>query len=102
VDFSIDIAAPVKKEAYLTGVVYRDANRNGAYDIGEGLGDVTITAAGNRGHGTTTTFGSGGYSLPLRPGSYMVTASGGALPQAMTQSGTIGSLNLGLNFIVPT
>ncbi len=99
-DYSIDIAAPAKTGAYLTGVVFQDANGNGSYDVGEGLGGVTINAVGTRGQGTTTTFASGGYSLPLRPGTYTVTVSGGGLIHSMTQSVRMGSLNTGLNFIV--
>jgi hypothetical protein len=96
-DYSIDIAAPASKDANLTGVVFNDANRNGSYDIGEGLGGVTISAAGKKGHGSTTTFASGGYSLPLPKGTYTVTASGGGLAHAMTQSVTIGTLNVRLD-----
>ena len=44
------------------------------YDVGEGLGGVTVSVAGA---GSVTTFDSGGYSIPLAPGSYTVTASGG-------------------------
>jgi hypothetical protein len=102
VDYSIDIAAPAEKDAYLTGVVFTNANGSGAYAIGEGLAGVTITATGNRGHASTTTFASGGYSLPLRAGTYTVTASGAGLPQPMSQTATMDSLkNVGLNFIVP-
>ena len=78
-DYSIDIAAPAKTRRYLTGVVFKDANGNGSYDIGEGRGGVTVKAVGSRGHGTTTTFASGGYTLPLRTGTYTVTVSGGGL-----------------------
>lgn len=99
-DYSIDIAAPAKTGAYLTGVVFEDANGNGSYDVGEGLGGVTIKAVGNRDQGTATTFASGGYSLPLRPGTYTVTVSGGGLIHSMTQSVRMGTLNTALNFIV--
>jgi len=66
-------------ESFLVGVVYNDANGNGAYDMGEGLGGVTITT--DSGAYYTTTSASGGYVLPLPAGSgtLTITASGGGL-----------------------
>ncbi len=58
---------------FLTGVVFADANRNGSYDPGEGLSDVTITVGTEH----TTTSEVGGWSFEVTPGSYAVTASGG-------------------------
>lgn len=48
---------------YLLGVVYNDTNNNSFYDVGEGIGDVTITPS----HGDyyTVTGEAGGYSLPI-------------------------------------
>jgi uncharacterized protein YkwD len=66
-------------ESFLVGVVYNDANGNGAYDMGEGLGGVTITT--DSGAYYTQTSASGGYVLPLPAGSgtLTITASGGGL-----------------------
>jgi uncharacterized protein YkwD len=66
-------------QSFLTGVVYNDANGNGAYDMGEGLGGVTITTSAGTYY--TTTSASGGYVLPLPTGSgtLTITASGGGL-----------------------
>lgn len=64
--------------AYLVGVVYNDANGNGAYDEGEGLAGVTITPDGTSYYAVTTA--SGGYVIPLPAsgsGSLKITASGG-------------------------
>jgi hypothetical protein len=93
--YTIDSAAPPDGRHFLTGVVFNDANGNGKYDIGEGLGGVTITVAGG---GATTSFGSGGYSFQLSPGTYMVTASGGGLAVPITQFVTVGGQNVRLNF----
>jgi hypothetical protein len=93
--YVIDTATVYNSPALLAGVVFNDANGNGQYDIGEGLGGVTISVAGV---GSTTTFDSGGYSLPLPPGTYTVTAQGGALGFPVSQVVTVGTDNVRLNF----
>jgi uncharacterized protein YkwD len=95
--YTIDTAAGVDSRPVLTGVVYNDANHSGRYDVGEGLGGVTITVAGV---GSITTWDSGGYSFPLDPGTYTVTASGGGLATPFTRTVTVGSTNYRLNFTV--
>jgi hypothetical protein len=76
-----------------------DANGNGSYDIGEGLGNVTITIAGV---GSVTTWDTGGYSYQVAPGTYTVTASGGDLAAPITHIVTVGSQNVSLNFVGKT
>lgn len=49
--------------ALLIGVVYRDANGNGLYDVGEGVSGVQVAMDGGAYY--TVTSGSGGYALPL-------------------------------------
>lgn len=49
--------------AYLTGVVYRDSNGNGQYDVGEGVAGATVTVQNGSYYAVTSA--SGGYSLPL-------------------------------------
>jgi hypothetical protein len=93
--FTIDTAVIPGAPAFLTGVVYFDTNANGAYNLNEGLAGVTVTVAGT---GSTTTFTSGGYTIPLNPGIYVVTASGGLLFTPVTQVVTIGTANVRLNF----
>ena len=72
--------------SFLVGVVYNDANGNGAYDEGEGLEGVTVTPS--NGDYFTTTSASGGYVIPLPAGggSLTVVASGGALGAPRTKS----------------
>ena len=94
--YTLDTATPRNGGAFLTGVVFNDTNQNGKYDIGEGLGGVTITAQSG---GSTTTFASGGYTLQLPAGTYTVTASGGGLNAALTQTVSIGSTNQRLRII---
>jgi uncharacterized protein YkwD len=78
-------------ESFLEGVVYADANGNGAYDLGEGLAGVTITTS-NGAYYTTTT-ASGGYTLPLPSGSgtLTITASGGGLGAPRVATITYGN-----------
>lgn len=60
-------------DPFLTGVVFADANANSRYDVGEGLGGVTVTA----GPYSTSTNPAGGWSLAVPNGQYVVSASGG-------------------------
>jgi uncharacterized protein YkwD len=97
--YTIDTAqAAGNANSFATGVVYNDANSNAQYDVGEGMGGVTVTA--NNG-ATTTTFGSGGYSLQLGPGTYTLTFSGGSLSSPVTRSVTIGKQNIEVDVTNP-
>lgn len=87
--------------SFLLGVVYRDNNSNTRYTAGEGLAGVTITATpvGGGAAFTTTTMTAGGYQLQLPNGSYVVTASGGALGTARSGGTiTVSSANRKLDF----
>lgn len=97
--YTIDTATSADTRPFLLGVVFNDTNRNGRYDVGEGLGNVTVNIAGA---GTTTTWGSGGYSFQLNPGTYTVTASGGSLSAPVVRTVTVGSANARLNFVPGT
>jgi hypothetical protein len=93
--YTIDTASAPNAGPFLTGTVFNDLNDSGKYDIGEGLGNVTISVAGV---GSTTTFDTGGYSIAVPPGTYTVTASGGPLAAPLTQTVTVGTTNVRLNF----
>jgi uncharacterized protein YkwD len=93
--YTIDTASTFSGGPILTGVVMTDFNGNGKYDIGEGMGGVTITVAGV---GSITTWDSGGYSFALSPGTYTVTASGGGLAAPITRTVAVGTQNVRLNF----
>ncbi len=80
-------------EPYLLGVVFADANDNRLYTSGEGLGGVTVTAAGPSGSFTTKTWASGGYQMTLEPGQYTVTFSGGPLAAARVRNVLVGGSN---------
>jgi hypothetical protein len=89
-----DFGIPLPGNAFLTGAVYTDANGNGAYDIGEGQGGVTLyVTQGNAVVATTTTRDSGAYSLRLAPGTYTLIASGGGLSAPRSKTITLGATN---------
>lgn len=57
---------------FVTGVVYYDFNGNQFYDLGEGIGGVTVRVSGTPTEAITSR--SGGYSIPVAGnGSYTVT-----------------------------
>jgi autotransporter-associated beta strand protein len=85
----------------LTGVVYSDTGTvNDFYDPGEGLGGLTVAATpvGGGTASTTTTWTTGGYSLPLVAGTYNVSFSGGGLSSPISYTNMIiGSGNVKLD-----
>ncbi|MCD6048635.1 MAG: SCP-like extracellular [Verrucomicrobia bacterium] len=70
----------------LSGVVYHDLNSNVFYDLGEGLGGVSVQVTGAQFYAITAT--SGGYTIPLPGnGNYTVTftaANGGTFTTNVT------------------
>ncbi len=93
--YVIDTAANRDARPFVTGVVFLDANSNGRYDAGEGLGGATITVSGI---GAFTTFSTGGYSIQLDPGFHTLTVSGAGLPGSIAQTVVLDSTNVRLNF----
>lgn len=86
---------------FLTGVAFNDADGDNFYDIGEGVGNITITARrlGDNRVFTTTAFASGAYSLRLLPGTYDVIGSSAALGGSVRYSAiTIGGRNVKRDF----
>ncbi|MCI0380716.1 MAG: hypothetical protein L0215_24290 [Gemmataceae bacterium] len=87
--------------AFLVGSVFLDIDINGYYDIGEGLAGVTITATPTSGRQplSTVSTAAGGYQIQLAPGTYNLTASGGALSAPVSVSGVVvGTNNVHQNF----
>lgn len=82
-------------DEFLTGVVFRDQNTNGRYDVGEGLPGVTIAV----GTASTQTNAAGGWSLPAKPGSAKVQASGGAFQGTSTALLDVGTSNVEVDFL---
>lgn len=84
---------------YLTGVVIDDQDGDEFYDIGEGQGDVRISADNGDAVFRTTTWEAGGYSLALPEGTYEVTFQGGDLNSPVTTTISIGDDNVKLDVI---
>jgi len=87
---------------FLVGVAYQDKNSNNSYDIGEGLGGVSVQP--DRGDYCAFTSSSGGYALPAPAAAGMVklTASGGALPAPLARTVTLSDANIKVDFVIPT
>lgn len=86
-------------QTYLTGVVIEDADGDEFYDIGEGQGDVRITAWDDADTYATATWDSGGYTLALPAGTYNVRFEGGDLDAPYETTVTIGTQNVKLDVI---
>ena len=83
-------------QAQFVGSVINDTDDDDFYDIGEGMGGVTVTAvrSGNGASYTTTTWASGGYQMVVPSGTYTVTFSGGGLNAPVIVQATMGSDNV--------
>jgi hypothetical protein len=86
---------------FLTGVAFDDRDGDRLYDVGEGLGGLTVTAVSSTGlRYTATTMDAGGYDLALPQGAYTVTFSGTGIAATTTQA-TIGSQNVKVDLVDP-
>ncbi len=79
----------------LLGVVYDDNDGDAFYSVGEGLGDVRITATSAGSETETFSMSAGGYQTPLPAGTYELLVYGGGLGgAALIENVTIGSENV--------
>jgi hypothetical protein len=92
--YAIHSARVSGDDRFVTGVVYDDANGNGRYDLGEGMGGVTVQAGGF----SDVSMTHGGYSIPVPEGPYTVTAAGGAFRGQATAGITVSSDNVQVDF----
>lgn len=98
----LDTRRGAREPSFVTGCVFRDANANGLYDVGEGLGGVRVrfTRAG-KAAGSEVTWDAGGYThTATEPGTYRVTASGAGLAGTLTRVVRVGRENVRVNFVV--
>jgi hypothetical protein len=87
----------LRESTFVLGVVYNDKNKNGFYDIGEGLSGVTIRATGGTWSAVTST--SGGYAIPYSTvGTVTVSASGPGLPGTLTKTIAFNGENVKVDF----
>jgi uncharacterized protein YkwD len=87
---------------FLTGVAYSDSiTADNFYTPGDGLSGAIVKAVRTSDNLTfqSTTWSSGGYSLPVDAGTYTVTASGGGLGGTVTYNNVVvGSQNVKKDF----
>ena len=92
---------------FLTGVVFTDAIvSDDFYTIGEGLGNVTVDVFNDSDGslaGSTTTYSSGGYQIPLAAGTYDVSVTAdfdqdGTSETLMAEDVVIGTQNVKVDF----
>lgn len=84
---------------YVTGVAYRDSNRNGFYDPGEGLSGLRVDVPGSAYYAITSA--SGGYSVPVNgTGTYQVAFSGGGVPNWSSNVQIVDNLNKKVDYRV--
>jgi hypothetical protein len=89
--WAVEIARREPEGAFLTGVVFDDANANRRYDVGEGLPGVTVQTADR----TTQTNAGGGFSLTVpSAGWYRILASGPGLAVPVTGSTLVAEDNV--------
>jgi uncharacterized protein YkwD len=95
--YTFALARDQEPGAFVLGVAYRDANRNGRYDAGEGLAGVRLSVGSRQ----TTTATAGGYGLPLPNGSHAVTAHAEGLGAPRQAQITVAGRNVKLDFVLP-
>jgi hypothetical protein len=96
-----DLARSDSDKSQVLGVVYDDKNGNNFYTPGEGAADVTIQAK-NVATGQVSkvqSWDSGGYQMPLDPGTYQVSATDGSKVIG-TKAVSIQSSNVKVDFRV--
>lgn len=93
------VAREMVEGPFITGVAYYDFNRNAFYDLGEGLGGITVNVPGSLYHAVTIS--SGGYAIPVdADGNYPVSMGRTGLP---SQSATVtisGGANVKMDYVV--
>ncbi|MDO9708335.1 CAP domain-containing protein [Paracraurococcus lichenis] len=85
-------------QPFLLGVAYADRDGDHAYDVGEGLGGVSVdirSSAGQAWH--LATWDAGGWQQQLAAGTYSVTFSGGSLATPVTRTAVLGTENVKLD-----
>ncbi len=84
--------------AFVTGVVYEDANANNFYDVGEGRSGVRVDVEGSAYYAVSSS--SGGYSVPASgDGVWDVTFTGGGFANYGTTATVSGGLNVKIDYL---
>ncbi len=95
-----DLGSRFGYQAQFVGVVINDADGDAFYDVGEGLGGVSVLLERSGGGSySTTSWSSGGWQLAVPAGSYTITFSGGGLAAPVVESAVLGSVNVKVDAI---
>lgn len=100
-NFATSAGSPAIDAPFVTGVVYRDLNKNGAYDVGEGIAGLTITTSVGSHH--TVTSVSGGFAIPVvgtSASTIVVAADGAAFPRIERTVAWNGQSNVKVDFVL--
>jgi uncharacterized protein YkwD len=94
------------KKAWLLGVAFQDLNKDGWYEAGEGLSDVSIQITGINGTSFTDTIKvaeAGGYQELLNPGNYRVdfVRDGKIVGTQTTSIDSKAPSNVKLDLVIP-
>jgi hypothetical protein len=82
------------------GVVFRDANGDQAYSVGEGLAGVTVTPAAGGAYAVTSGTGGFAFPAPATSGTITVTITGPGLAAPLTKTVNLAAVNVKLDFEV--
>lgn len=97
-DFLVEDFGSTDEGPFVLGVVYRDRNRNGFYDPGEGVGGVTLKP--DRGASFAVTKKAGGYAFPVPKGAgkLVIKATGPGLANELSREIEIDKENAKVDF----
>jgi hypothetical protein len=82
---------------FITGVIYRDQNNNGIYDVGEGMANVVVTVNGT----AYSVFDTGIYAIAVSDNNtYQLTFAGGTLAEPEQALVTVTGRNAKVDVVV--
>lgn len=85
---------------FIVGTVWEDANGNSMYDPGEGKAGVTVMP--DSGTYFAVTSDSGGYAIPVEPGTYNVSFTGASLEKDYSKTVVVGDVSASLDVVDET
>lgn len=97
-DFGTDSSADGYGTPFVTGVAYYDLNANNFYDLGEGIGGLTVNVEGASSYAVTSA--SGGYAVPVlsTATARAVTFTGLGAEGAFNTATTLDEANVKVDF----
>jgi Ca2+-binding RTX toxin-like protein len=89
-----DLGNRFNYQAQFLGVIINDTDNDDFYDVGEGMGGITVTLTSGSNSYTTTSWESGGWQITVPAGNYTITFSGGGLNGSISRNATLGTVNV--------